>query len=286
MECSTSRRACTRGAFASPASSAGPRRYRPTGSSTGSPRRSTWCRPSSRPAGWGLPKGWRSMARACSRCSRATCPTGPTAPSSPSGTGATSPSAIAAFAARSQRYKLVRPEQAQTQTQTPRANLPLEKTFELYDMEADPLEIQNIAEQHPDIVDRLRAAYDRWFDDVSSTRGYDPPRIALGAVPGEPHGPDPPGLARTQGPLDAGRPRLLGDRGRPGRLRTRSLCTSRPGLSPPPRTSQSGGSRSRRNSNRGRPSGPSGRWSSPPGRAGWRPGYRTGRPEQAFSASR
>jgi arylsulfatase A-like enzyme len=80
-----------------------------------------------------------------------------------------------AFAARSQRYKLVRPEQAQ------RSSLPLEKTFELYDMEADPYETRNIAEDHPDIVERLRAAYDRWFDDVSSTRGYDPPRIALGA---------------------------------------------------------------------------------------------------------
>jgi arylsulfatase A-like enzyme len=79
------------------------------------------------------------------------------------------------FAARSQRYKLVRPETAQ------RSSLPLEKTFELYDMQIDPLEMANIAEAHPDIVDRLRAAYDRWFDDVSSTRGYDPPRIVLGA---------------------------------------------------------------------------------------------------------
>jgi arylsulfatase A-like enzyme len=85
------------------------------------------------------------------------------------------PERYRAFAARSQRYKLVRPEQTQ------RSSLPLEKTFELYDMEADPFEMRNIAEEHPDIVERLRAAYDRWFGDVSSTRGYDPPRIALGA---------------------------------------------------------------------------------------------------------
>jgi arylsulfatase A-like enzyme len=85
------------------------------------------------------------------------------------------PERYRAFAARSQRYKLVRPEPAQ------RSSLPLEKTFELYDMEADPFEMRNIAEDHPDVVERLRAAYDRWFDDVSSTRGYDPPRIALGA---------------------------------------------------------------------------------------------------------
>jgi hypothetical protein len=101
------------------------------------------------------------------------------------------PERYRAFAARSQRYKLVRPDQAQppaqsqnqnqSQSQAPRPALPLEKTLELYDMEVDPLEMHNIAEQHPDIVDRLRAAYDRWFDDVGSTRGYDPPRIALGA---------------------------------------------------------------------------------------------------------
>jgi arylsulfatase A-like enzyme len=85
------------------------------------------------------------------------------------------PERYRAFAARSQRYKLVRPEPAQ------RSSLPLEKTFELYDMEADAFETRNIAQEHPDIALRLRAAYDRWFDDVSRTRGYDPPRIALGA---------------------------------------------------------------------------------------------------------
>jgi arylsulfatase A-like enzyme len=85
------------------------------------------------------------------------------------------PERYRAFAARTQRYKLVRTEQAQRSIQ------PLEKTFELYDMEADPYELHNIAEANPDIVGRLRAAYDRWFDDVSSTRGYDPPRIVLGA---------------------------------------------------------------------------------------------------------
>jgi len=91
------------------------------------------------------------------------------------------PERYRAFAARSQRYKLVLPDQPLALAQPPPSNVPLEKTFELYDMEADPLEMQNIAEQHPGIVDRLRAAYDRWFDDVGGTRGYDPPRIALGA---------------------------------------------------------------------------------------------------------
>jgi arylsulfatase A-like enzyme len=85
------------------------------------------------------------------------------------------PERYRAFSARTQRYKLVRTEQAL------KSRLPLEKTFELYDMQADPFEMHNIAEENPDVVNRLRAAYDRWFDDVSSTRGYDPPRIALGA---------------------------------------------------------------------------------------------------------
>jgi hypothetical protein len=85
------------------------------------------------------------------------------------------PERYRAFAARSQHYKLVRPERAQNSRE------PLERTFELYDMDADPLELHDIAGTHADIVGRLRASYDRWFDDVGSTRGYEPPRIVLGA---------------------------------------------------------------------------------------------------------
>jgi hypothetical protein len=51
---------------------------------------------------------------------------------------------------------------------------------ELYDLQADPAESKDIATDHPDIVQRLRAEYETWFKDVSSTRGYDPPRIVLG----------------------------------------------------------------------------------------------------------
>jgi arylsulfatase A-like enzyme len=51
---------------------------------------------------------------------------------------------------------------------------------ELYDLQADPAESKDIAADHPDIVQRLRAEYEAWFKDVSSTRGYDPPRIVLG----------------------------------------------------------------------------------------------------------
>jgi len=64
-------------------------------------------------------------------------------------------------AVRSQRYKLVNGK-------------------ELYDMAADPAEKNDVAAEHPDVVAEMRRAYEEWFRDVSSTRGYDPPRIHLG----------------------------------------------------------------------------------------------------------
>jgi len=51
---------------------------------------------------------------------------------------------------------------------------------ELYDLEKDPGEEQDIAAEQPRMVAALRAAYERWFQDVSATRGYAPPRIYLG----------------------------------------------------------------------------------------------------------
>ncbi len=71
------------------------------------------------------------------------------------------PEMYRACAAREQRYKLVNGK-------------------ELYDLENDPAEQNDIAEQHPEIVERMRKGYEEWFRDVSSTRGYDPPRIYIG----------------------------------------------------------------------------------------------------------
>ncbi|MGI6455747.1 MAG: sulfatase-like hydrolase/transferase [bacterium] len=51
---------------------------------------------------------------------------------------------------------------------------------ELYDLENDPAEEHDIAAENPKIVQELRRRYEEWFKDVSSTRGYAPPRIHLG----------------------------------------------------------------------------------------------------------
>lgn len=80
------------------------------------------------------------------------------------------------FMIRDQRWKLVHPSGFE------RTHFEGEPAFELYDMAADPLELDNVIAQHPDVAERLREAYDRWFDDVSSTRpdNYAPPRIWIG----------------------------------------------------------------------------------------------------------
>ena len=71
------------------------------------------------------------------------------------------PELFRSSAARNQRYKLVNGN-------------------ELYDLETDRGEERNIAGEFPAIAAELRAQYEDWFRDVSSTRGYAPPRIYLG----------------------------------------------------------------------------------------------------------
>ncbi len=84
------------------------------------------------------------------------------------------PEPYRAFAAVEQQYKLV-------QALSFRRPAPPEAPLELYDLVADPGETTNLASAHPSVVDRLKAGYENWFEDVSATRGYHAVRFAIGS---------------------------------------------------------------------------------------------------------
>ena len=82
------------------------------------------------------------------------------------------------FAARTQPWKLLNPSGFHSET------LSSSPEFELYDMQEDPLEEHNLAGRRPEILLQMKAAYDSWFDSVSSSRpdNYAPPRIHIGSA--------------------------------------------------------------------------------------------------------
>jgi len=53
--------------------------------------------------------------------------------------------------------------------------------LELYDISSDPSETTNLAEQYPEELEKLRNAYDHWFDDVKNSRQFLPGLIHIGA---------------------------------------------------------------------------------------------------------
>ena len=57
-----------------------------------------------------------------------------------------------------------------------------EPKLRLYDLSRDPRQENDVAEQYPDVFQRLKKSYEDWFIDVSSTRSdnYAPPRIVIG----------------------------------------------------------------------------------------------------------
>lgn len=77
------------------------------------------------------------------------------------------------FSARTQKYKLVSPHNFPHGIVHQPTDFELKnvlKNLELYDVENDPSERKNIAQQHPEIVERLLEEYDDWFDEVTEER--------------------------------------------------------------------------------------------------------------------
>ena len=81
------------------------------------------------------------------------------------------------FAVRSQQWKLLR--NSGFGKENPDGEFP----FELYRIPEDPREENDLAPNHPELVQRYRDEYRSWLLGVSSTRpdNYDPPRIIIGS---------------------------------------------------------------------------------------------------------
>lgn len=82
------------------------------------------------------------------------------------------------FMIRNNKWKLVHP------SGFGRESFQGQPKFELYDLAADRYEQHNLAASKPDVLRRMQTQYDRWFDDVGSTRpnNYAPPRIHVGTL--------------------------------------------------------------------------------------------------------
>jgi len=70
-------------------------------------------------------------------------------------------------AVRTQRHRLVREIKGPGGGSKAKANDTSATAWQLYNMEADPGEQNNIAKEHPDLVEKLGKLYDAWFTDIS-----------------------------------------------------------------------------------------------------------------------
>ncbi len=88
------------------------------------------------------------------------------------------------FAARKQRYKLIQPQDNPHGIFEHPTDAELRRwldTLELYDVENDPSELNNLASKHPEIVEELLSEYENWFGDVTRDRDFhSPQRIHVG----------------------------------------------------------------------------------------------------------
>jgi arylsulfatase A-like enzyme len=82
-------------------------------------------------------------------------------------------------AVRSQKYKLVSKHSTTKERNT--GLPPLKPEFELYDIENDPGEKDNIAQTNPKIVDRMRGVYETWLNKMRQTRKFEPGWILIGS---------------------------------------------------------------------------------------------------------
>jgi len=71
-------------------------------------------------------------------------------------------------AVRTQQHRLVREIKGPAGGSKAKANDSSATPWQLYDMESDPGQKQNIAKENPDLVKDLAAKYDAWFADISS----------------------------------------------------------------------------------------------------------------------
>ena len=90
------------------------------------------------------------------------------------------------FTVRGQRYKLISPTDDPYGDISRPTDADVKKmiaNLELYDIEKDSSEINNIAKQHPEIVKSMLTKYENWFDQAIKDRGPDwPQRIYLGTL--------------------------------------------------------------------------------------------------------
>ena len=93
------------------------------------------------------------------------------------------------FAVRTDRYKLISPDDNPHVVYDPPSERKIKAmlgSLELYDLQTDPSEINNIAAAHPEIVNGLLEDYENWFDDVTSQRDYSHQALTLLGTPNQP----------------------------------------------------------------------------------------------------
>jgi len=78
-----------------------------------------------------------------------------------------------AFAARTQRYKLVQPKGIQE------GSYKGTEPYMLFDIQNDPYETTDIADENPEVVKEMKRRYSEWFDEMAATRGFEQPFIEV-----------------------------------------------------------------------------------------------------------